>query len=561
MRLGTGALAVLIVGGFCSFLSLENYIRANRQTVQARYCVQKIDSVLTMAVESDTAVLSYVLSGNSLYLGSYKNSYYFISRDLTNLTVFLEPDPFLGPQLLKLKNLVIQKFSEHKRIAQVRRNRGLEAAKKALETGPTFELTEKIRSVIGVLRQNQGKVVNLRFLEERTAERTAVYTVVIANLLAFLLTALTILILFRNINARFRAEEKLKEAHRKSKVWVEDLERQNKEYAILGETVDALQSCVTLQEACRVISHSCQKLFPGMQGALYLINETKSLVELAAEWNGPLTGESVFQFDDCWALRRGRSYEVSDPTAQDPCNHVSGVTFDGYLCIPMMGQGAALGFFHFRYLKENLASDILTTGALTESKRNLVLAFAEQAALALANLKLRQTLHYQSMRDPLTNLFNRRHLEEVLERELRRSARSKKPLGVLMLDIDYFKKFNDSHGHDAGDQLLVELAQQLRRVIRDYDVPCRYGGEEFAVLLPEATLEAAHKKAEQLRKSVKHLQLQYKGKLLDPVTLSIGVAVYPTHGESLESLFRAADCALYQAKGEGRDRVVLAETP
>ena len=352
-------------------------------------------------------------------------------------------------------------------------------------------------------------------------------------------------------------ESKFKETSRKLQVWVEDLEQRNSEFTVLSDTVDLLHTCVAAEEAYEAIAKSCQKLFPGMQGALYLIDETKNLVEVATEWSGPVLGETVFQADDCWALRRGRIYEA-EASSGHVCGHLSGVVFDRYLCVPMMGQGAALGFLHLRHMRGAETNGVAAQEVISESKKRLIQTFAEQTALALANLRLRQKLHIQSIHDPLTGLFNRRYMQDSLERELRRSARGKKPLGLIMMDIDRFKKFNDEFGHDAGDKLLVEFGQHIGKQFREYDIPCRYGGEEFMVLMPETPIEVAQKRAEQLRKSMKNLQLQYKGDMLGPVSLSLGVAVFPFHGQTPENLFRAADAALYQAKADGRNCVSIA---
>jgi diguanylate cyclase (GGDEF)-like protein len=175
--------------------------------------------------------------------------------------------------------------------------------------------------------------------------------------------------------------------------------------------------------------------------------------------------------------------------------------------------------------------------------------------MALANLTLRETLRHQSIRDPLTSLFNRRYFEESLEREIRRAQRRGSLLGVIMLDLDRFKLFNDSFGHEAGDALLRAFGEMLRRKVRGEDVACRYGGEEFAVLLPEATLDAARERAEELRLAAKSLQVAYQDHLLGPITLSLGVAVYPDQGLSGQTVLRAADAALYKSKADGRDRV------
>jgi diguanylate cyclase (GGDEF)-like protein len=179
--------------------------------------------------------------------------------------------------------------------------------------------------------------------------------------------------------------------------------------------------------------------------------------------------------------------------------------------------------------------------------------------MALSNLKLREALREQSIRDPLTGLYNRRYMEEVLKQHISRVTRHLHPLGIIMIDIDHFKHFNDTNGHAAGDALLRELGEFLQRRIRGEDVACRYGGEEFILIMPEAFLEAAHQRAELLRQGAKGLRVRDAGQSLGGITLSLGVAIYPQHGRTIENILRAADSALYRAKQDGRDRVVVAE--
>jgi diguanylate cyclase (GGDEF)-like protein len=168
-------------------------------------------------------------------------------------------------------------------------------------------------------------------------------------------------------------------------------------------------------------------------------------------------------------------------------------------------------------------------------------------------------LRQQSIRDPLTNLFNRRYLEEALERELLRATRNQTQVGVIMLDIDHFKQFNDTFGHAVGDLLLRELGNFLRRAIRGGDVACRYGGEEFLLLMPDTTLENLQQRAEQLREDAKKLRVANQGELWESITISLGVAIFPQHGPTSEALLQVADDALYRAKSNGRDQVVMAE--
>jgi diguanylate cyclase (GGDEF)-like protein len=194
-----------------------------------------------------------------------------------------------------------------------------------------------------------------------------------------------------------------------------------------------------------------------------------------------------------------------------------------------------------------------------ESKRQLATTLARHIELALANLHLRETLRSQSIRDPLTGLFNRRSMEETLALEVARAARSRHTLSVIMLDLDRFKNFNDTFGHEAGDVLLRHLAKLLQTHIRPGDIACRYGGEEFTLILPNAPLEVAKQRTERLCELARHLSVEHQGRSLGPVTISAGIAVFPLHGSSEETLLRAADVALYRAKTEGRDRVIVAQ--
>ena len=221
----------------------------------------------------------------------------------------------------------------------------------------------------------------------------------------------------------------------------------------------------------------------------------------------------------------------------------------GYACLPMMAQGEILGVLHLR-------TDL--PGPLDASRRKLASALGEQVALSLANIRLKETLHRQAIHDPLTGLYNRRYLEDTLERELRRAVRKGSPVGILMLDLDHFKEYNDTHGHAAGDALLRAFGAHVLGNIRGEDFACRYGGEEFAIILPDVGLEKAVQRAEEIRQEARAIRVESGGLRLEAATVSIGVATLPTHGTTPEAVLRAADAALYVAKAEGRDRVKAA---
>ncbi len=171
------------------------------------------------------------------------------------------------------------------------------------------------------------------------------------------------------------------------------------------------------------------------------------------------------------------------------------------------------------------------------------MAVSEQTAMALANLELREKLRLQALRDPLTGLLNRRFVEEWINREVARTDYSGRSFGVIMADIDHFKQINDVHGHDAGDQLLKAVADAIRSALRTGDLPCRYGGEEFLLMLADIDIAVLTARADEVRIRVAEVRVEHRGAPLPGVTLSVGIALYPENGSSAPLVIEAADAA------------------
>ncbi|MBI4786161.1 MAG: diguanylate cyclase [Chloroflexi bacterium] len=362
-----------------------------------------------------------------------------------------------------------------------------------------------------------------------------------------------------DVSDRKESEQALQHANQNLMSWASELEQRNREISQLNEMGDLLQSCLTPEEAYVVIAQAARNLLPGDSGALYVLNNSKNLIEAAATWGefGPDDLEQVFSSESCWALRRGRIHLVADSQTSLLCEHVrrnpaSHAPYSS-MCIPMMAQGETLGIF---YLQTAARPD--GQPALSESKQRLAVSIAEHVALALSSLRLRETLQRQAIRDSLTGLFNRRYMEESLEREMRRATRKHSTVGIVMLDLDHFKQYNDAFGHQVGDVILREFGNFLKGQVRGGDVACRYGGEEFTLILPETPLEETCERAEQIRQELKFLQVQHSGQTFGNLSVSLGVAIFPEHAETAEQILQAADAALYQAKTEGRDRVIVA---
>lgn len=332
------------------------------------------------------------------------------------------------------------------------------------------------------------------------------------------------------------------------------LEQSNRDNLLLNEMGDLLQVCRTVDESYPIIARYAQQLIPEGSGALYLVHNLTDPAEKVGSWGdaAPGSGEQEIIINECWALRRGRLHLVTDPSSDLVCGHVKEPIPSSTLCTPLVAQGETIGLLHLRSNPEMGRLD-----RTLKDYKNVATMIAEHIALALSNLSLRDRLRSQAIRDPLTGLFNRRYMEETLEREIRRANRHETPVGVIMFDVDNLKAINDSYGHDAGDQVLVSLGKLMMRIFRGEDVACRYGGDEFTIILPEASVSEVWQRAEQLRETFKTIEYDHEGKNFGPATLSIGISAYPDHGNSAERLLQISDAAAYAAKLQGRDRVML----
>jgi diguanylate cyclase (GGDEF)-like protein len=222
------------------------------------------------------------------------------------------------------------------------------------------------------------------------------------------------------------------------------------------------------------------------------------------------------------------------------------------MCIPLSAQNELIGILHF--------CESQNTGEVSlDDEWDMLGTIADSIALALANIRMRESLQFQAVRDSLTGLYNRRYLDETLPREIHRAGRHNQPVSVLVLDIDNFKRFNDTFGHDAGDIVIKSLANLMLSAIRTNDIACRYGGEEFIIILLNAPTDIALERAEQLRESASNLAITYKGQQLDAVTVSIGVSTFPKHGTNRDELIVKSDMALASAKSNGKNRVAVSQ--
>lgn len=333
------------------------------------------------------------------------------------------------------------------------------------------------------------------------------------------------------------------------------LQSYHRQREYLGEMTALLQASNSTNEAGRIVASYLEMLFPAWNGALYFI--AAASVEPVVVWGkDSIRLDHLFLTNNCWALRKGKTYLVRSDIPHPACQHVKAEGFDhlaASLCIPLAGQGENIGILHMAL--PGSSDHVEMQAEDLEVLENI----ADSVALSLANLRLRERLHEQSIRDALTGLYNHRYLTDILAREVIRAQRLHTPFSLIMLEIDNFRTYNNTFGHEAGNYVVKKLGETLVANLRSSDRACRYGGDEFTLVLPGMPLEGAAQMAEQIRQAALSMELRYDHQPLGKITLSIGVAEFPRHGETGEMVLKAADAASYSAKDAGKNCVVVAE--
>lgn len=371
--------------------------------------------------------------------------------------------------------------------------------------------------------------------------------------------------LSREIGERTRGAQALRHSNAQLQVLVAELGLRAKARAALNEVGSVLGVCNSLEEGFNAIVGHVPAVFPYGNGCLYWFGGEGEQGRSVASWGAVSASAKTLRVADCWALRRGRAHHLERGSSGVPCEHLCQAPAGGCVCVPLQSGRQLLALLYWEAPPPQAGTpDAAIVAEQEVTWRNWVVTVGEFLQLAVANLILRQTLQAQARRDPLTDLYNRRYMEESLERELRRAERSQRPMGLIMMDLDHFKAYNDGFGHHAGDLLLVAVASCLRSHVRAGDIVCRYGGEEFLAILPEASLDLVVQRAEHLRAVVAEqmselLSKERASEARAAITMSLGVAVYPAHGGSAVELIRVADAALYRAKRLGRNRVEVAD--
>jgi len=357
-----------------------------------------------------------------------------------------------------------------------------------------------------------------------------------------------------NADLEKRVTERTRQLNDTVHSWVE----RNRELSLLTEMMGLLSAAADSGEANRIVGSYLPRLFQRYGGAVWLGDGGATGFPSVAEWGGSAPVPRLLASEDCWGLRRGQLLRIDDPAHPLLCPHLEGRA-DGrepHTCVPITALGQPVGLIHLGW-SERIGS------LVTPPDETVLSSVAEQIGLAIGNVRLREELRRQAIRDPLTGLYNRRHFDELLRGRIAEHDRSGRGFSVLMIDIDHFKRINDQHGHETGDDVLRETARRLQESVRTGEAAFRFGGEEFVLLIDDGDqLDGSRAMlcAERIRHEIADLRAEARGRSLPPITVSIGVAGYPRDVGRHVSPLQRADAALYTAKRTGRNRVCSASS-
>jgi len=560
------ATAIFIAVGAGVLWGVQRFIADARHVAHTHEVIASVDAFEARLRDAESAQRGYLLTSQVDYLVAYRSNQAQLQPLLDRLQRLVADNPAQRARVQKMQQLeALREQQIHGNLERYRHG-GLEEARSGIDE-QVLVVSSQIRLVAQQLIAAERELLDLR---DRSSQRSALSLRALALVgipLGIVLLGLVYLRLWRETRWRARAERRNEEAANRLQQSLAESEGQRAGLAELTAYAGLLQNCISADEAVALTTRLLGRLLPGSGGTVYRIRASRDYAEQLAQWGRHVVdSQALVAPADCWALRRGQIHVYSADEYAARCAHLApalpGNT--GQLaCIPLTAQGVQLGFIYIssigpevnaRMALVHATADQLS-GVVGAENRFRLTVLTENIASALVNHRLQRGLREQTIRDPLTGLFNRRYLEESLVRELARCQRRGLSFSVLMLDVDHFKRFNDTHGHPGGDALLAALGKLLQTQVRAEDIACRYGGEEFTVLLPEAGAEQARQRAEQLLQAIRALRVEHMGHELPAVTASIGIAVAGRDGA--EHLLQRADQALYRAKQEGRDRVVV----
>jgi diguanylate cyclase (GGDEF)-like protein len=505
--------------------------------------------VLSLLKDAETGQRGFLIGSDERFLAPYNLGVAGIPDALDDLQRLAgsEQERALAARIAELSHA---KISEMDKSIRLKKGGDTQAAMDIVASQRGRRLMDELRTLLGrelhVLAEHRN---TLR--EDMTASlRYNSVLGIAASLTSFILICVAVYIVARSLNERSDVARRAQSLAESNARLAQQSAVRAERLSITADMLQALDSVKTPPELARVLPVFLRKLLPDTAGAVYLYRNSRDVLELKASWGLAEEPQPTVNPEDCWGLRLGK---VHAATRQHDlcCDHgaVWLASYDSQTCVPMISQGDVIGVLV-------IAGDQREDNPL---EHTLVVTLAEQLSLAISNVALRDTLRHQSTVDPLTGLYNRRFFDESLKRELARAQRSRSACSVVMVDLDHFKRINDTYGHDGGDLVLQAASRAILQRMRASDVVCRYGGEELVLMLPDCGAEEAAKCAEAIRAALTGIVIQHLGQTISGISASFGVAQWPGPADGEQGLLQAADRALYAAKKGGRNRVVVAE--
>jgi diguanylate cyclase (GGDEF)-like protein len=546
---------ILIAIVTVSYYTGQRSVDASQWVTRAHEVISQIELVHSGVEDIEAGIQAILYTGEMTDLANFQDALVGLPQQLKNLRRMLV-DPRMLQRLDVLELDVRSRLLTAQELQDARRSAGNVGLARAAAIYARENPILAIRRQLTAMENDELRILKVRRERADHLRQSTEALLLVLRLVAMANLVLSYFVIkheYRSVQLREseldRARVALQAANEGLNHSVLDLARHNEQIESLNRMVELLQRCQQLGEAYEVLSTYLPEVAECGAGALYLLRPSTQLLERVIAWGGPAEKAEMFPPEWCWGMRRGRAHVIHGEVSNPVCEHIEAADTGLTACIPLAACGDTQGVICLQRAAWDSAG----------TKRRLAFlgTAVEQISLGLANLRLRDALRDQSIRDPLTGLFNRRYMEESLEREIARATRRGTPVALLILDLDHFKKINDTYGHSAGDHLLRELGAILRFRSRTEDVAARHGGEEFLLMLPGMDKIDAVQRAEELRIAISEIQLLDEGINLPTVTVSIGVAVFPDHGYTADDLLRSADKALYKAKNAGRDRVVL----
>lgn len=549
------ATLVLLLGvGMASVIGVST-LRDSNLAIERSYQMLNLIEVLDHSIRvTESNARAYRLTGHAGYREQYLASLPDVQHASQGLIGFTPMASPLRDQAERLRALADLRMIEMQRLFNVQETLGRSAAQEASDPTSTLARWHEIDVLSQQMRDSERERLQSRQDGSLRLARWVIAFVVLGMLLStFLLVTLTIS-LSREVRRSRRLGRESRDAFLGMQASNAQREHLSEQRHKLSRYSSLLQSCDNRNEIMQLTASTIGALVPNASGQCYVLRSSQDFHESVASFGDQIVSSADLLLSrQCWALRRGQAHYLPGGSVGMRCEHIDAdadLQRTSCLCLPLVAQGTPIGLLHVSAPASGLSDD---------GDADIIAAVAEQLALAVANMQLREKLQVQSLRDPLTGLFNRRYLEENLARELHRCERRKLPLSVLMVDVDHFKQFNDSHGHAAGDAVLALVGRTLSEAIRQEDMGCRYGGEEFTIVLPETDAATAFARAETIRRTLETATIVHLRQTLGPVTVSIGIATYPADGTTPELLLEVADAWLYRAKAGGRNQI--APTP